>query len=79
MSQGYSANDNQNYFVQSGRTTSRVLQAPGGASSISLGWDDVAEKSKEKTVAPGNCEWVFHLTRTLSYHHSVTSHSANLA
>jgi hypothetical protein len=33
----YSANDNQNFFVQSGRTTSRVLHTPGGECSISLG------------------------------------------
>ena len=36
---GYSCNDNQNYFVEDGRTTSRVLQAPGGKTSINLGWD----------------------------------------
>jgi len=35
----YSQNDNQNYFTDAGRTTSRVLKAPGGGSSISLGWD----------------------------------------
>lgn len=33
----YSANDNQNFFVSEGRTTSRVLAQPGGQSSISLG------------------------------------------
>jgi hypothetical protein len=33
----YSANDNQNFFVQAGRTTSRVLSRPGGNGSISLG------------------------------------------
>jgi hypothetical protein len=33
----YSANDNQNYFVQSGKTTSRVLAQPGGQCSIMLG------------------------------------------
>ena len=33
----YSANDNQNYFVTSGRTTSRVVAQPGGQCSISLG------------------------------------------
>ena len=33
----YSANDNQNYFVQAGRTTSRVTHRPGGNGSISLG------------------------------------------
>ena len=35
----YSANDNQNYFVNEGRTSSRVLQAPGGRSSINLSWN----------------------------------------
>jgi hypothetical protein len=33
----YSCNDNQNFFVESGRTTSRVLAPPGGKSSIVLG------------------------------------------
>lgn len=36
----YSANDNQNYFVGEGKTTSRVLNPPGGRSSINLGWDN---------------------------------------
>lgn len=36
----YGCNDNQNYFVEGGKTTSRVLQQPGGASSISLGWEE---------------------------------------
>lgn len=33
----YSANDNQNYFVADGRSTSRVLAQPGGQCSISIG------------------------------------------
>jgi len=33
----YSANDNQNFFVAPGRTTSRVVAQPGGQCSISLG------------------------------------------
>lgn len=37
MSQSYSANDNQNYFVQDGKTTSRVLSQPGGHCSLSIG------------------------------------------
>jgi len=36
----YSCNDNQNYFVSNGKTTSRVLQQPGGSSSINLSWND---------------------------------------
>jgi hypothetical protein len=37
----YSCNDNQNYFVsETGRTTSRVLNPPGGASNFSLGGPD---------------------------------------
>lgn len=43
----YSCNDNQNYFVADGKTTSRVLQEPGGKSSISLGWTD---KGAEKQI-----------------------------
>lgn len=36
----YSQNENQNYFVPEGRTSSRVMQAPGGTSSINLCWDN---------------------------------------
>mmetsp|Transcript_27762 Transcript_27762/g.33770 ORF Transcript_27762/g.33770 Transcript_27762/m.33770 type:complete len:140 (+) Transcript_27762:134-553(+) len=39
----YGCNDNQNYFVESGRTTSRVRHAPGGKTSINLGWDSDEE------------------------------------
>mmetsp|Transcript_14895 Transcript_14895/g.21061 ORF Transcript_14895/g.21061 Transcript_14895/m.21061 type:complete len:122 (+) Transcript_14895:96-461(+) len=35
-------NDNQNYFVQQGRSTSRVLAPPGGHSSISFGTTEAA-------------------------------------
>jgi len=44
----YSANDNQNYFVSHGKTASRVLQAPGGISSISLGWNGTEKDSKAR-------------------------------
>jgi len=47
MSAGYSCNDNQNYFVEDGKTTSRVLQDPGGKSSICLGWDSQATMSSK--------------------------------
>jgi hypothetical protein len=36
----YGINDNQNVFTKDGRTTSRVLNVPGGKSSVNLGWDD---------------------------------------
>ena len=36
----YGQNNNQNYFMSDGKTSSRVLQAPGGSSSISLHWND---------------------------------------
>eukprot|EP00816_Leptocylindrus_hargravesii_P010347 CAMPEP_0196821994 /NCGR_PEP_ID=MMETSP1362-20130617/81777_1 /TAXON_ID=163516 /ORGANISM="Leptocylindrus danicus, Strain CCMP1856" /LENGTH=78 /DNA_ID=CAMNT_0042201405 /DNA_START=443 /DNA_END=676 /DNA_ORIENTATION=+ len=45
----YSCNDNQNYFLEDGRTTSRVLSVPGGQSSINLKWDSPA---KTKSVRP---------------------------
>mmetsp|Transcript_6595 Transcript_6595/g.9969 ORF Transcript_6595/g.9969 Transcript_6595/m.9969 type:complete len:91 (+) Transcript_6595:210-482(+) len=35
----YGCNDNQNYFMEEGRTTSRVTNNPGGKSTICLGWD----------------------------------------
>eukprot|EP00552_Chaetoceros_brevis_P003472 CAMPEP_0197737604 /NCGR_PEP_ID=MMETSP1435-20131217/9932_1 /TAXON_ID=426625 /ORGANISM="Chaetoceros brevis, Strain CCMP164" /LENGTH=124 /DNA_ID=CAMNT_0043326177 /DNA_START=16 /DNA_END=390 /DNA_ORIENTATION=+ len=34
----YSCNDNQNFFVNEGKTSSRVLNPPGGRSSINLKW-----------------------------------------
>ena len=42
----YSQNNNQNYFVDDGKTTSRVLQAPGGASSITLSWEGTDSRGK---------------------------------
>jgi hypothetical protein len=36
----YGINDNQNVFTKDGRTTSRVLNVPGGKSSVNLGWDE---------------------------------------
>lgn len=56
----YSANDNQNYFVQDGKTTSRVLSQPGGHCSLSIGsWTpeelqrsrEAAEKKKTAAEA----------------------------
>lgn len=43
--QNHSCNDNQNYFVQNGRTTSRVLNPPGGKTSFTLGtWEPPVKK-----------------------------------
>lgn len=55
----YSQNENQNYFVHEGKTSSRVLQAPGGKSSINLCWDnhiddDENTKISNNTFANGN-------------------------
>jgi hypothetical protein len=48
----YSCNDNQNYFVsETGRTTSRVLNPPGGASSFTLGADDSASQRGRAAAA----------------------------
>lgn len=46
----YSCNDNQNYFVQNGRTTSRVKAQPGGKCSISLGGWTAEELAKQKNT-----------------------------
>jgi hypothetical protein len=43
-------NDNQNYFVQAGRTTSRVRAQPGGSCSISIGGWTQEELSRNKKV-----------------------------
>lgn len=43
----YGINNNQNVFTKDGRTTSRVLNVPGGKSSVNLGWDE-----QEKNEAP---------------------------
>ena len=47
----YSANDNQNYFVQTGRTTSRVLSQPGGQQSFCLGGWTPEELQRQREVA----------------------------
>ncbi|KAL3759717.1 hypothetical protein ACHAWU_008211 [Discostella pseudostelligera] len=41
----YGMNDNQNYFTDGKRTTSRVTNEPGGKSTVKLGWD--SPKAKE--------------------------------
>ena len=45
----YSQNDNQNYFVSNGRTSSRVLQQPGGSSSINLSWENHNQDGKSRS------------------------------
>lgn len=46
----YSCNDNQNYFVSAGRTTSRVLNPPGGASSFTLGLPEQPKTKEQQKV-----------------------------
>jgi hypothetical protein len=52
----YGQNNNQNYFTNDGKTSSRVLQAPGGSSSISLSWNvdnDTNDKNEgTSTILP---------------------------
>jgi hypothetical protein len=43
----YSQNENQNNYLHEGRTSSRVLQAPGGTSSINLCWDSKTDDKGE--------------------------------
>ena len=43
-------------FLKSGRTTSRVLQHPGGTSSVQLGWDSPKKEDKPKEVVDSNAE-----------------------
>lgn len=49
----YSANNNQNYFVQQGRTTSRVLNRPGGSCSLSLGGWTEEELERQRQLRQG--------------------------
>ncbi|KAL7561951.1 hypothetical protein ACA910_005075 [Epithemia clementina (nom. ined.)] len=48
-------NDNQNYNVRDGRTTSKVLAPPGGRSTLTLGVDPApvrpTQKAPEKKVS----------------------------
>jgi hypothetical protein len=46
----YSANDNQNFFVASGRTTSRVVAQPGGQCSISIGGWTPEELERQRKI-----------------------------
>mmetsp|Transcript_15349 Transcript_15349/g.22648 ORF Transcript_15349/g.22648 Transcript_15349/m.22648 type:complete len:140 (+) Transcript_15349:119-538(+) len=59
----YSCNDNQNYFVEDGRTTSRVLSAPGGQSSINLKWDSPAKNKSGRTPLGENQDRVSFIQR----------------
>ncbi len=47
-------NDNQNVFIQGNRTTSRVLNEPGGKSSVNLGWDSPKAKEPSKETQKEN-------------------------
>lgn len=46
----YSANDNQNFFVAAGRTTSRVMAQPGGQCSISIGGWTAEELERQRQL-----------------------------
>jgi len=41
-------NSNQSGSLKEGRTQNRVLQPPGGRSSIQLGWEEIPSKLQEK-------------------------------
>ena len=56
---GVSCNDNQNFRVKQGRTTSRVTNEPGGKSSVHLGWD--SPKGKR-----GGCITIFPTNKPLT-------------
>ena len=63
MAANYSCNDNQNYFVSNGRTTSRVTQLPGGSSSINLGWSDQPTKDVSGVGSNNNSRVSNYLTK----------------
>ena len=50
-------NDNQNYFVQAGRTTSRVSNQPGGRCSIMIGGWTEEELLKFAHSREGHLRW----------------------
>lgn len=52
----YNQNNNQNYFVNDAKMSStRVLQAPGGASSITLSWEGTKRvEQQEKQINVSN-------------------------
>ncbi|GAX16632.1 hypothetical protein FisN_23Lh239 [Fistulifera solaris] len=50
MASNISCNDNQNYLVKQGRTTSRVLAPPGGFTSLSFGCEAPLPKKKEEPI-----------------------------
>lgn len=60
----YSANNNQNYFIKNGKSTSRVLAPPGGKSSICIGMDDEPEPPKKKKTVVPPVQGEFKLTNT---------------
>jgi SPIRAL1-like protein len=60
MASNISCNDNQNYLVKQGRTTSRVLAPPGGFTSLSFGCEAPAPKTKEGTKQQGLKAFINH-------------------
>lgn len=43
-------NENQNFFVKENKTSSRVLQEPGGKSQVNLRWDEHDDQEVRKEM-----------------------------
>ncbi len=48
MSLSSAMNNNENIFVNGKRTSSRIMEEPGGKSSVQLGWEESPEPKQKK-------------------------------
>lgn len=66
LTMSYSCNDNQNYFVSQGRTTSKVSNPPGGKTSISLGYEEPPKVPKRTCHSLADLSFGGRLSSSLS-------------